>query len=513
MKGVEQLPNDVMITKIAPLLKFEDYLALRLVSKNMSDVFSHNEFWKSKLEEHYFSIRETEIPKVINYCEYFMQRKRLDEHFETILVEERIEEVMSMIAKEGKALLPGLLKITERDELFNLGLIYDAEQCIKIILGLEKIKLQRIKGKDKSVIDLLDMLEIEFVLDKTKDSFRNIVGWLIDKAIGDLKNTGFPKLIREGKASEAVERVISKYFEILQKVKEWKNRWKKNANVWDTFITDEPFQYTVVRNICLSFGIIEKSGYQDFLEVTEPFSNKILYFEVDFPKFEYRILKKAGMFSSHHINEMILANFLLSSKMYQKLQNLEIICSEFNNCFKNASFEIKHTREILSDLSKHKNAEGSMVSRVIRNNSFRCLIDQIEIDPTLEGKWLDKSMANPNTFLTIGDVVKGENQGEVLIVFGYGFRDQSEENVQKNAGISLSLQQTKENYYKFAMLSKRGVILEMKNCHTSRFVRNEDIHMLRSFCSIELLGAYFSRYDLRCRKFVPRRSFTGISKI
>lgn len=523
MKGLEQLPSDLIIFKIAPLLKFEDYLSLRVVSKKLSNVFSDNILWKLRLKENYFSGRETKLPRVRTYCKTFIERKRLDKEFETLLVEEKVEKALLIITRERQNLLPGLLRIIERDTVFSLGLIYDAKQCIKIILGLEKLKLQRIKGKDKFVIDLLDMLEIEFVLDTTRESFWNVVGWVIDKAIEDLSDTRFSKVIREGRTFEAVGKVISKYFDILRIMEKWRKRWNKDTRMWKPFIADKQFHYLAVKQICLSFGIeIYKSDNHGALQIDETFSSHVSYIDIEFSEYEYQIVFQLEKTSKPFEGKRFIPKVvLLSSGKYRSLRNLEEVSTDIKRFVResgnyldaNSGGKFVHDGNNALDTGTHRGLKSSAVLWMIRNQSFGNLGGEIA-ENIVKNHWVKKADLNPLVPREIGDIVWSYT-GMFLVVFGYGYRNWTRVNDEVGSDKTgksedVCLQNVNHTVCEYLVLNRFGKVQEMESKKLVRTTMSGEVLMLKLFCEVENLGRYFSHYDLRSGKFARRKESKDI---
>lgn len=414
----EDLPDDLIIFEISPLLGLKDHLRLRTISRKISNAFSYSEIWKKKLKERYSMMIQSRIPNSPNYLQNLIQLEKADIEFRKLLFEAKVEEALAMIAEKRGLLLPGLFKLLIRASSPHDALTYDSSQCIRIIMGLEMLKLDTKRKRRRFKLRPTDMLVIELTLDNSADKFKHAINWAVDELIESMKKFNIPHLTKEDKDMLVVRKVLSKYMRVLELMKELKIKWKIHDFLWNRFMYDGAFHSTYVMYISRRFGVKHiMMSNQNCLKVTEPSVGRVYYFKVDYIQTKFQRVSEPDKISL--VPEIQIWHFLDYGRRLKELRMLEIVIEEINNKFQNSSQKTgKLTTENTLGSEENKIENGPHILWMIRNRSYFEFGAPEDFYPRMM-KWVElEGLKIKNKFRT-GDVVRLRGFEDTWVIVGF----------------------------------------------------------------------------------------------
>lgn len=523
MNNFEILPKEVVFIHIIPYLTLSDILALRSVNKRISAVFSSNQIWREILKNRVFHITDLSIPERVNYFQYLIHRKQIDQKFEHLLVEAKVYDALVMLFEEGQLLLHGLFKITKRDVLKNLGVIHDARQSIRILLGLEKWKLAEKNSKGRFKISVIDFLEIEYSLTEKPKHLEHLLFWLIQQFIERSDRLFFKKKSEELIVTQAVKEVIFEYFRILQRVEKIQNRWKNKEGDWKTFTSYLQLHCNMLLYLCEHFELkVDTLECYTKLQVEDPSLGGKFSISVDFGSYKYQFHKCQNDHVGSHWAEVYLSGFDINSEDHQRMSEFESSIRDINNSFK----ELNRHRGMIIDENTFFNKEvnrkkRSAVAKMIKSRSFRGLGNSSSYDPR-RGFWIDNLNSETVCKYHAGSFVISSkftyrylplDAKYIRVVFGRGFKDLNQGDKMLRAGRASSLVRPHElsrAQSTYVVMNLLGKFREIKGdsedpVWVNLLYGSQNIFRSNHCDENEInLGSYFSHYDARRARLVKR---------
>lgn len=512
MRGFQQLPIELFINEIAPLLDLEDFLALRLVSRRVSSVFSSDGVWKVKLQHLYSQMIDRTLPSVHSYCDHFLQIRRKAQKFECLLLKVKIDEALAMLLRERDTLLPGLLRILAKDRMAYTGLIYDTAECIQILIALTKLKM---KPNSSFKISSLDMLEIELASNHDSYCYELSMSYILDDLVENFEYSNFKQLIREHKIKLFVQKVVTRYFQALRKLEETKNKWGKSELLWRKFLLKTGKHITGVALLfsCYNFCVYELSNY-GCLEISDHGSRRVFHMKIEFSKFSYKMIEGLNIDPGPRITKVYARNpFSKRDDYFKKRKYLEKVVAEMNSEFCRETKQTVSAKKKSHFMTLRTSGEKGAVLSAISHRSFIhfWFVDGRGYRPTIRCS-ISKKMSKSKLQMQAGDLVRIKNE-YLKVCLGYQTRKDSpliprryrhdDKTVAKTPKTCcLNVHETK---FKYVFISKTGEIEHMDDS-----LREGDIEILRDdsilrqFCDPMIHGPFLRHYNLRIHRFVCR---------
>lgn len=510
MRGFQHLVRELLINEVAPLLELDDYLALRLVSRRVSSVFSCDGVWKTKLQKCYSEMGETLPSCVSNYRDHMLELRSKNRQLEKLLIEVKIAESLVMLLKEKSLLLPGLMRIIKRDKLLHIGLIHDAIHCIKILMCMKKLKLEVYNGRKTFKLTMADMLEIEFASNPTDKCFKRSLGWYIMGLMESLITLRPTSFSQRDKEAEFVEKVISKYLETLRNVRIATNRWNKPKFLWETFITDRELHRSAILEICRICFFIDLyyvSSY-DCLQVTELNSQRVSNFKINFSKFKYQMMDELSVDPRAEKIKLVMTStsFLLIARQ-SELRHLESIVGEMNVGFQSLEKRFVLNNNQKTYLKPVKPYEKMLLAMMVCNKTFSSWGVPDQICTTLKS-WKSKKIPNLELELQFGSTFKLKGTSRILVCVDYGFPHSeyigSHDRICISGWITYVIREEERKprylfYTEGGWFEREGCEFRLKDLEIT-----DDIEMVHRICNPYTFGPLFSRFDHKTRRFIGR---------
>lgn len=500
---------DPFLFNVAPLLNFEDVLALRMLNKLISSIFSSDLVWEKFFKEE-FCRDDFESPYSRDYFKHFLEVRFKSKNLEKLLMEAKVEETLDMLARDRDLLLPVLLKIIKKEPLKYTGLIYDAKHCIKILLALRKLKKRRESEEEIFTLGSSDAFEIEFALNQTEHCFRDYMEMTATMLIAEFYFLNQQEMTFENQTIKLVQMVASKYLERLKTLEKLKTRWKKPESLWTQFISNSTTQYNIFNPILSHLRIrAEMISLFDCLKVKDLQVGEISYIKLQFTDFNYQMIDGTTFLSDLEQIEPLAWGLWVPlliplSLLYKKI--LEKVVAEMNNRY--LIFSQGNSKN--DSTLKEDSINNPFISSMIRNRSYLDLEHKIwaafnfghESFQVVEKKRSRSSSREPGEVYGT-PINRKVSTSEFKIGKEIKLRGALHGENSRNDP-SNSVQGENDNYYVItfsANSASNDNALRWETC--SNIHSNNVVSRLR-FCRYPMFGAFFSHYDFKTGRFVYR---------